>query len=68
MHDEQSIRGWLMLVFLALIIFISMRQRLKAPMDKVLLTLREIKEKVFEGTIIVQEQNKKTKTYINIII
>ena len=60
-HDDQSIRGYLMLVFLALIIFISMRQKLKVPMDKVLLILRSLKAKVFEDAIIVQEPNKKTK-------
>lgn len=60
-HDEQSIRGYLMLVFLALIIFIIMRQRLKSPMDKALLVLRGLKAKVFDNEIIIQEANKKNK-------
>lgn len=64
-HDDQSIRGYLMLVFLALIIFIAMRQKLKLPMDKALLTLRSLKAKIYDDTIIIQEPNKKTKDILN---
>ena len=60
-HSEQSIRGYLMLSFLALIIFIVMRQRVKMPMDKVLLALRSLKAKFFDNEIIIQEVNKKNK-------
>lgn len=60
-HSEQSIRGYLMLVFFALILFITMRQKLKIPMDKALLTLRNLKAKIFDDEVIVQEMNKKTK-------
>ncbi len=60
-HNEQSIRGYLMLVFLALIAFITMRQRLQKPMDKALLSLRNLKAKVFDNEIISQELNKKNK-------
>jgi transposase len=60
-HNEQSVRGYLMLVFMALIIFITMRQRLNIPVDKALLTLRGLKAKVFDDDIVMQEPNKKTK-------
>jgi transposase len=60
-HSEQSIKGYLMLSFLALIIFIVMRQRVKMPMDKTLITLRSLKAKIFDNKIIVQELNKKNK-------
>jgi len=60
-HSEKSIRGYLMLVFLALIIFITMKQRLNEPMDKVWLRLRSLKAKVFDDEIIIQEPNKKVK-------
>lgn len=60
-HSEQSIKGYLMLVFLALILFVTMRQKLKVPMDKALLILRNLKAKVFDNEIVVQEINKKTK-------
>ena len=60
-HSEKSIKGYLMLVFLALIIFITMKQRLQQPMDKIWLTLRSLKAKVFDEEIIIQENNKKVK-------
>ena len=60
-HNEQTIRGYLMLVFLALIAFITMRQRLQKPMDKALLSLRNLKAKIFDDEIIIQEANKKNK-------
>ena len=50
-----------MLVFLALIIFITIRQKLKMPMDKTLLTLRGLKAKVYDDETLVQEANKKIK-------
>ena len=42
-------------------IFITMRQRLKLPMDKALLTLRNLKAKIFDDEIVLQEASKKTK-------
>ena len=64
-HDEQSIRGYLMLVFLSLIPFILLRQLLKSPTDKCLLSLRNLKAKVFDDQLIVQEPNKTTKKILN---
>jgi transposase len=62
-HSEQSINGYLMLVFIALILFITMRQKLqpKISIDKALLCLRSLKAKIYENEIIVQEPNKKSK-------
>lgn len=60
-HSEQSIKGYLMLVFLALVVFINIRQKSKLPMDKTLLILRSLKAKIFDDEVIVQEANKKTK-------
>lgn len=64
-HSEQSIKGYLMLVFFALILFITMRQKIKMPMDKALLTLRGLKAKIFDDNVIVQEMNRKTKNIID---
>ena len=60
-HGEQSIKGYIMLVFLALILFVTMRCQLKVSMDKVLLILRGLKAKIFDEEIIIQEPNKKIK-------
>ncbi len=62
-HSEQSINGYLMLVFLCLIVFIKMREKLQPdiPMDKALIRLRSLKAKVYDDQIIIQEPNKKVK-------
>jgi len=62
-HSEQSINGYLMLVFIALILFITMRQKLQPDitMDKALLRLRGLKAKIYEDGAIIQEPNKKVK-------
>lgn len=62
-HSEQSINGYLMLVFLSLIVFVTMRQKLQPAitMDQALLRLRSLKSKIYDNEILVQEPNKKVK-------
>ncbi len=72
-HSERSISGYLMLVFLSLILFISMREKLKSAMtmDQALIRLRSLKAKIYENEIIIQEPNKKVKDIaklLNIIL
>ena len=62
-HTEQSVSGYLMLVFLSLIIFVLIRQRLQPvfTVENALLILRGLKAKVYEKELIIQEPNRKTK-------
>jgi transposase len=62
-HTEQSINGYLLLVFLSLIIFITMRQKLQPDitMSQALLRLKALKAKVYDNEILIQEPNKKVK-------
>ena len=66
-HSEQAVRGYLMLAFLALIVFVTMRQRLKMPMDHALLILRNLKAKIFASDIVVQEVNRKVKNIFELL-
>ena len=71
--SNKAINGYLMVVFLSLIIYISMRQKLEKniTMDKALLQLRSLKAKVYDKEIIIQEPNKKVKDLaraLNIIL
>ena len=50
-----------MLVFIALIIFISIRKILKITVDKALLALRSLQTKVVDNDILVQQPNKTVK-------
>lgn len=62
-HSEQSVNGYLMLVFLSIIVFVMMRQRLQPTftVENALLILRGLKAKVHDKELAVQEPNKKTK-------
>lgn len=62
-HSEQSVNGYLMLVFISLILFITARQKLQPDItiDKALLRLRGLKAKIYDQEILIQEPNKKTK-------
>ena len=72
-HSDQSIQGYLLLVFLSLVVFVMMRQKLqpKFTVEQALLILRNLKAKVYEAEAIVMEPNKKSKditTLLNIIM
>ncbi len=62
-HSDQSIQGYLLLVFLSLVVFVMMRQKLqpKFTVEQALLILRNLKAKVYEAEAIVMEPNKKSK-------
>ena len=62
-HSDQSIQGYLLLVFLSLVVFVMMRQKLqsKFTVEQALLILRNLKAKVYETEALVMEPNKKSK-------
>lgn len=62
-HTEQSINGYLMLVFLTIIVFVLIRQKLQPnfTVENALIILRGLKAKVYEKELLIQEPNKKAK-------
>ena len=68
-HSEESIQGYLLLVFLSLVIFITMRQKLqlKFTAEEALLILRNLKAKIYDAEVIVLEPNKKSKDIANLL-
>ena len=68
-HSEQSIRGYLLLVFLSLIVFILIRQKLHAKfsMSEALLILRNLKAKIYDAEVVVLEPNKKFKDVFDLL-
>ena len=66
-HSDQSIRGYLFLVFLSIILFVQMRQKLqsstkvKITVEQALLVLRNLKAKVYDKEVIPLEQTKKMR-------
>ena len=63
-HSRDAINGYLLLVFMTLSLFIMLRQKLqpKLTMDAALISLRNLKAKIYDKEIIPQELNKKSKT------
>jgi transposase len=62
-HSEQSIKGYLFLVFLSLVLFVIVRQKLLSEftIEQALLILRNLKTKVYDSEAVVLEPNKKVK-------
>ena len=66
-HNELTVRGYLFMQFLSLIIYISMREKIIAcsTIEQALLTLRKLKSKVFKDKIIPLEITKQHKAIFN---
>jgi transposase len=72
-HKDETIKGYLFLQFIILIIFIELRQRLlpKYTVEQALLLLRNLKSKVFDKQLLIAELTKHQKeifTLCNIIV
>ncbi len=63
-HSEEAINGYLLLSFMALILFITMRQKLaeQFTVEQALIILRNLKAKIFDSSIVLMELSKKQKT------
>ncbi len=62
-HNDATIRGYLFLQFLTLILFIELREKLLdlCTVEQGLMTLRNLKCKVFDKELLVSETTKKQK-------
>lgn len=62
-HGEETLRGYLLLTFITLIVFAMFRKKLgkKYTVEEILLTMRSLKCKVYDKEIIVQEVTKQQR-------
>ena len=62
-HDEQRLNGFLFLQFLTLIFFVELKNKLgkKHTVEEIILTLRNLKCKVYDKNIIINELTKEQK-------
>ena len=72
-HSEEAIRGFIFIQFLSLIAFVQLKNKIgrKATVEEVLLTMRNLKCKVYENEILINELTKKQKLiaeHLNIIM
>lgn len=62
-HHEDTIKGYLFLQFLALILFTQLRVKLpnKFSVEQALLILRTLKAKLFDSQVVIAEKSKKVR-------
>lgn len=62
-HNERTLRGFLFLQFLALTVFVLMKKKIgqEHTVEEVMLTMRNLKCKVYDNEIVIQELTKQQK-------
>ena len=62
-HSEPNFKGFIFLVFLSLIFFCAVKSRLgrKIPVEQAVSALRNLKAKVFDDTLVLNEMTKKQR-------
>jgi len=65
-HSEEALRGFLLMQFLSLAVFVKIKERLgkKHTVEELLLTMRNLKCKVYDNKILVSEMVKKQKDFM----
>jgi transposase len=66
-HSDPSINGYLLLLFISMIVFIQLRQKLQSTftVEQALLILRNLKAKVYDKSLVPLELTKKAKDIFN---
>jgi transposase len=72
-HKEETLRGYLLLIFIALTVFAILRKEMGSEftVEEALLIMRNLKCKVYDDEILVQELTKQHKKFVdklNIIV
>lgn len=62
-HNERTLRGFLFLQFLALVVFVLMKKKIGSShtVEEVMLTMRNLKCKVYDKELVPQEMTKQQK-------
>ncbi len=62
-HKEEGLRGYLLLMFITLVVYALLKERIagKYTVEEVLLKMRNLKCKIYEDEIIISEQTKQQK-------
>lgn len=68
-HSEEGLRGFLFLQFLSLIMFVQLKKKIgkKHTVEEVLLTFRNLKCKIFEKEIIINEPTRQQKDLAKVL-
>jgi transposase len=62
-HKEETLRGFLLLTFIALVVFVQLKKAIgeKHTVEGTLLTMRNLKSKVYDDEILIQELTRQQK-------
>lgn len=68
-HSNEAIQGYLLLMFIAIVVFIQIRNKLqlKFTVEQALLITRALKAKIYDKEIIPLEQTKKMKDIYSLL-
>jgi transposase len=65
-HKEETLRGYLLLTFMTLVVFVLLKRAIgkKHTVEEVLLTMRNLKCKVYDSEILIPELTKQQKELV----
>ncbi|MEW6040966.1 MAG: transposase, partial [Elusimicrobiota bacterium] len=68
-HKEETLRGYLLIIFIALIIFVRLKREIgnEYTVEEILLIMRNLKCKVYENELVIQELTKQQKEIAEIL-
>jgi len=68
-HKEETLRGYLFLMFLTLVVFMFLRNELKNKyiVEEALMSMRNLKCKVYDNEILIPEQTKQQKEILSLL-
>jgi len=68
-HKEETLRGYLFLMFLTLVVFMFFRKELKNKytVEEAMLSMRNLKCKVYENEILISETTKQQKEILSLL-
>ena len=68
-HKEETLRGYLFLMFLTLVVFMFLRKELKNKytVEEALLSMRNLKCKVYDNEILIPETTKQQKDILSLL-
>ncbi|MFN3480864.1 MAG: transposase [Thermodesulfovibrionales bacterium] len=66
-HKEETLRGYLLLIFIALTVLLLLKKEIGKghTTEEILMTMRNLKCKVYDDEILIQELTKQQKEIIN---
>lgn len=68
-HKEETLRGYLLLMFIALVVFLRLKKAIgeEHTVEEILFAMRNVKCKVYEHEVLIQELTKQQKNIADIL-